>query len=163
MGTPRKSFSAWMFKEVCEEYGLSDASTLRTLCICSEHCAFAQNIVQLDSVLTAKKRKRKMRDVDREEEPLSKQKAYGIVTDSNKWVFVECTMHEGETVSFRMSWLSEALNIGGNCEDDAKKISAKIARLWSRIRNEIPALENRSRKLSAPTINKGCYLKKIPE
>jgi len=85
----------------------------------------AQNIVQLESALMAKKRKRVMRVVDGEEEPPSKQRAYGIVTDSDKWVFVECTMHGDETVSFKMSWLRESLNFGGSWKDDAKATPIK--------------------------------------
>lgn len=107
-----------------------------------------RTFVQLESALTAKKPKSEMRDVDEEEELSSKQKAYEIVTDSEEWSFVEYTMHEDETVSFKMSWLSESLDFGGNWKDDAKNNFAKTAWLWSLMRDEIPARESYSRKPS---------------
>ncbi|KAK3845747.1 MAG: hypothetical protein J3R72DRAFT_435542 [Linnemannia gamsii] len=110
----------------------------------------AQNIVQLEAALTEKKRKREKHDLDGDEDPPSKQKAYGIVTNALQWAFLECTMLEDETVSFRMSWLSESLNFGGNWEDDATKIFAKIVWLWSRMVEEIPVRDSYSRKLSTP-------------
>ncbi|KAG0222430.1 hypothetical protein BGW42_006607 [Actinomortierella wolfii] len=108
----------------------------------------AQNIVQLESALTEKKRKREKNDVDGDEEPPSKQRAYGIVTDSKEWAFVECTMDEDEVVSIRMSRLEESLNFLGKWQDDARKIFAKIAWLWSQMVKEIPGRETYSRKLN---------------
>ncbi|KAF8936567.1 hypothetical protein BGZ47_009441 [Haplosporangium gracile] len=74
----------------------------------------AQNIVQLEAALTEKKRKREKYDLDGDENPPSKQSAYGIVTDAERWAFVEFTMDEDEAVSIRMSWLSETLNFSGD-------------------------------------------------
>ncbi|KAK3842113.1 MAG: hypothetical protein J3R72DRAFT_490831 [Linnemannia gamsii] len=62
----------------------------------------AQDIVQLESVLVEKKRKRKKNDIDEEEEPSRKQRAYEILTNSETRLFLECTLDEDETVSYRM-------------------------------------------------------------
>ncbi|KAF9556637.1 hypothetical protein EC968_008102 [Mortierella alpina] len=114
----------------------------------------AQNIVQLESALTAKKRKRETYDVDGEEEPPRKQRAYGIVTDSAEWAFIECTLHEDETVSCRMSKLDEVLNFRGKWQEDAKVVLGEIVWLWSRMRDEIPARDAYSRKASSSPSNK---------
>ncbi|KAK3807519.1 MAG: hypothetical protein JOS17DRAFT_571152 [Linnemannia elongata] len=97
----------------------------------------AQNIVQLEAALTQRKRKREMYDVNGDEEPRRKQRAYGIVTDSAEWAFLECTLHEDETVSYRMSKLGEKLNYDKEWQEDAKLVFSKIVWLWSRIRDEI--------------------------
>ncbi|KAF9132079.1 hypothetical protein BGX30_012789 [Mortierella sp. GBA39] len=90
-----------------------DTELLRTLC-------------KWNLRLTEKKHKREKHHVDEDEVPLSKHRTYGIVTDAEEWAFVEYTMHEDETVSFRMSWLDESLNSGGNWKDGAKNIISKI-------------------------------------
>lgn len=94
-----------------------------------------QNIVQMESAMM-EKCKREKHDVDGDEEPPSKQRVYGIVTGAERWAFVECTMHEDETESFRMSWL-DFLNVSGSWKDGAKKIFSKIAWLWPRMTEEI--------------------------
>ncbi|KAG0280903.1 hypothetical protein BGZ95_008075 [Linnemannia exigua] len=104
----------------------------------------AQNFVQLDSALMEKKRRHEKDYVDGNEEPPHKQRVYGVVTDAERWIFVECTMHEDETVSFRMSRLQELLNFYGNWKDDAKDVFAKIAWLWSRMVDEIPGRDTLS-------------------
>ncbi|KAF9557892.1 hypothetical protein EC968_007406 [Mortierella alpina] len=114
----------------------------------------AQNIVQLESALTEKKRKRETFDIDGEEEPPRKQRAYGIVTDSAEWAFLECTLHEDETVSYRMSKLDEVLNFRGKWQEDAKVVLGKIVWLWSRMVEEIPARDAYSRKASSSPSNK---------
>ncbi|KAG0330642.1 hypothetical protein BG000_011618 [Podila horticola] len=110
----------------------------------------AQNIVQLESALTAKKRKRGPSDVDGEEEPPMVMKSYGIVTDASQWLFLECTMREDETVSYRMTELERTLNYSGKWQDDARFVLERLVWLWSRMRDEIPARERYSRKASSP-------------
>ncbi|KAF9922559.1 hypothetical protein BGZ67_010386 [Mortierella alpina] len=114
----------------------------------------AQNIVQLESALTEKKRKRETFDIDGEEVPPRKQRAYGIVTDSAEWAFLQCTLHEDETVSYRMSKLDEVLNFRGKWQEDAKVVLGKIVWLWSRMVEEIPARDAYSRKASSSPSNK---------
>lgn len=110
----------------------------------------AQNIVQLESALTAKKRKRGPNDVDGEEEPPTKMRSYGIVTDASTWLLIECTLHEDETVTYRMSKLGEVINYDGAWQEDAKFIFERLVWLWSRMVEEIPARDSYSRKASSP-------------
>ncbi|KAI8598300.1 hypothetical protein EDD21DRAFT_191815 [Dissophora ornata] len=102
----------------------------------------AENLVLLESVLTGKKRKRQTYEIDGEEKPSRKARSYGIVTDASNWVFIECTMHEDETVSYRMTQLNELLNFENRWQDEAKMVLRKLAWLWSRMRDEILAREN---------------------
>ncbi|KAF8932529.1 hypothetical protein BGZ47_011345 [Haplosporangium gracile] len=114
----------------------------------------AQNIVQLESALTSKKRKRERYDVDGEEVPPMNQRAYGIVTDSAEWAFLECTLNEDETVTYRMSKLKEKLNFEDKWQEDAKSVFGKLVWLWTRMRDEIPSRDSYSRKLSFSPSNK---------
>ncbi|KAF9536462.1 hypothetical protein EC957_010882 [Mortierella hygrophila] len=111
----------------------------------------AQNLVQLESALTQRKRKRETSDVDGDEEPRKKQRAYGIVTDSAEWAFLECTLHEDETVTYRMSKLKEKLNYDDKWQEDAKSVLGKIVWLWSRMRDEISVRDSNARKMSSPS------------
>jgi hypothetical protein len=109
----------------------------------------AQNIVQLESALTAKKRKRSPNDVDGEEEPPTKMRSYGIVTDASTWLLIECTLHEDETVTYRMSKLAEVINYDAAWQENAKFIFERLVWLWSRMVEEIPARDSNSRKASS--------------
>lgn len=93
----------------------------------------AQNMVQLESALTEKKRRCKKNEVDGEEESPGERKVYGVVTDSVMWAFIECTLHENETVSFKMSKLKERLDYAGSWQEEAKSVFAKIVWLWSKM------------------------------
>ncbi|KAI7815730.1 hypothetical protein BC939DRAFT_97045 [Gamsiella multidivaricata] len=111
----------------------------------------AQNIVQLESALTLKKRKRERYEIDGEEEPPRKLKSYGIVTDASQWMFIECTMHEDDAVVYRMTELERTLNYHGKWQDDAKFVFERLVWLWSKMRDEISAREeeDNSRKASS--------------
>ncbi|KAG0351885.1 hypothetical protein BC939DRAFT_481145 [Gamsiella multidivaricata] len=113
----------------------------------------AQNIVQLESALTTKKRKRGPNDVDGKEDPPMEMRSYGIVTDASQWLLIECTMHEDETVSYRMTELGQSINYSGEWQDNAKFVFERLVWLWSRMRDEIPARERYSRKSSSPPSN----------
>ncbi|KAG0196577.1 hypothetical protein BGX28_009963 [Mortierella sp. GBA30] len=114
----------------------------------------AQNIVQLESALTAKKRKRNSSDIDGEEDQPMKTRSYGIVTDASLWLLIECTLHEDETVSYRMKEIERTINFAGDWQDDAKFVFERLVWLWSRMRDEIPARDSYSRKLSTSPSNK---------
>ncbi|KAF9947660.1 hypothetical protein BGZ70_002574 [Mortierella alpina] len=115
----------------------------------------AQNIVQLESALTtAKKRKRSPADVDGDEEEPMKARSYGIVTDAEKWLFLECTLHEDESVTYRMSELDRSINYKTNWVDEAKYILERLVWLWSRMVDEIPARDSYSRKMSSSPSNR---------
>ncbi|KAG0061975.1 hypothetical protein BGZ89_011018 [Linnemannia elongata] len=114
----------------------------------------AQNIVQLESALTAKKRKREAYEVDGEEEPPRKLRSYGVVTDASEWLFVECTMDEDESVSYRVAELPEQLNFKKEWREDAKTVFGKLVWLWTRMRDEIPSRDSYARKLLSSPSNK---------
>ncbi|KAG0247140.1 hypothetical protein BG011_001958, partial [Mortierella polycephala] len=114
-----------------------------------------QNIVQLESALTGKKRKNETYEIDGEKEPPMKMRSYRIVTDASMWLLIECTLHEDETVSYTMPKLEQVLSFDGRWRDDAKFVFERFVWLWSRMRDEIPARESYSRKLiSSPSIKK---------
>lgn len=79
----------------------------------------AQNLVQLESSLTMRKRKRsndENGDEEREEESSVPMRAYGIVTDASYWFFVECSIDQsqesssGDHPKFRVSRLDDIVN-----------------------------------------------------
>ncbi|KAG0034379.1 hypothetical protein BGZ82_005760 [Podila clonocystis] len=109
----------------------------------------AQNIVQLESALTSRKRKRSSNDVDGGDEPPMEIKSYGIVTDASQWMLLECTLHVDETVSYKMTELERTVNYSGKWQDDVKFVFERLVWLWSRMRDEIPARE-RHRKSNSP-------------
>ncbi|CAO3568918.1 unnamed protein product [Mortierella alpina] len=115
----------------------------------------AQNIVQLESAMAAKKRKRETYEVDGAEEPPRKLTSYGVVTDASQWLFVECTMDEDESVSYKVAELPEQLNFKKEWKEDAKAVFGKLVWLWTRMRDEIPSTRNSdARKLSSSPSNK---------
>ncbi|KAF9189606.1 hypothetical protein BGZ51_009425 [Haplosporangium sp. Z 767] len=74
----------------------------------------AQNIVQLESALTTtKKRKRETHAIDGEEEKI---RSYGIVTDAEKWILIECTLQKDENVSCRITDSELQRRVAGGCE-----------------------------------------------
>jgi len=50
---------------------------------------------------------------------------------------IECTLHEDDTISYRMSKLKESLNYSGKWQEDAKSVLRKILWLCSQMRDEI--------------------------
>ncbi|GJJ73299.1 hypothetical protein EMPS_05657 [Entomortierella parvispora] len=112
----------------------------------------AQNIVQLESALTSKKRKRDLSDIEGEEVP-QKTRSYGIVTDAEKWLFLECTLHEDESVTYRMSELEKDIKFAGaDWKQEAEFVFARLVWLWSRMVEEIPARDRYARKsVSSPS------------
>ncbi|KAG0201669.1 hypothetical protein BGX31_003782, partial [Mortierella sp. GBA43] len=67
----------------------------------------AQNLAQLDAAASGAKRKRDSADEGR----VRPSKAYGIVTDTIEWYFVECRIDEFENVKFRGRRVLEALRL----------------------------------------------------
>ncbi|KAF9097082.1 hypothetical protein BGX29_008304 [Mortierella sp. GBA35] len=99
--------------------------------------ALAENMVLLDSALTATKRWRERQCAEGEDAPPRKWRSFGVVTDGSQWVFMECTLDENETVSYRMSVLKERLNFRGRWQDSAKLVLGHLVWLWSRMLEEI--------------------------
>ncbi|KAG0006860.1 hypothetical protein BGZ65_002699 [Modicella reniformis] len=112
--------------------------------------AVTQNMVQLESVLTTKKRD----EIDGKEGPLA-MRSYGIVTDANYWMLIECTLHEDERVTYRMKGLERTVCYNGKWQDDVRFVFERLVWLWSRMQDELPAHERYSRKTSsAPSVRK---------
>jgi hypothetical protein len=62
-------------------------------------------------------------------------------------MLVECTLHENETVTYRMKELERTVNYSGEWQEDAKFVFERLVLwLWSRMRDEIPERERFSRK-----------------
>jgi len=114
----------------------------------------AQNIVQLESSLTVRKRKRSCDDdgeEEREEDSSVPMRAYGIVTDAVNWFFVECTIDpsqdSGDRPKFKISKLKDIVNYNGDTwKAEAKAVLGQIVWLMRKMHSEIPARELRTKK-----------------
>ncbi|KAG0247520.1 hypothetical protein BG011_001363, partial [Mortierella polycephala] len=114
----------------------------------------AQNIVQLESSLTVRKRKRSCDDdgEEREEDSSAPLRAYGIVTDASYWFFVGCTIDQSQESSsdrpkFRISRLKDIVNYNGDTwKAEAKSVLGQIVWLMRKMHSEIPVRELRSKK-----------------
>ncbi|KAF9186678.1 hypothetical protein BGZ51_001811 [Haplosporangium sp. Z 767] len=86
----------------------------------------AQNMVELDVAVQQKKRKR-MDEVDEDsgERPPVRFKSYGIVTDSFKWIFVECALDEEDVLTYRTKDIPGMLDLKQG-EEDVKKDCEKV-------------------------------------
>ncbi|KAG0258557.1 hypothetical protein BG011_003224 [Mortierella polycephala] len=110
----------------------------------------AQNIVQLESLLTTRKCKRSDDDDEEGEEngPVP-MKAYGIVTNASVWYFVECSIGDVSSddpnrPKFRISELSEIVNYRKNTwREDATAVLGQIVWLMRKVVSEIPKRELR--------------------
>ncbi|KAF9434427.1 hypothetical protein BGZ76_008038 [Entomortierella beljakovae] len=95
----------------------------------------AQNIVQLESSLTARKRKSEEEEDDVLEDMLVPMKAYEIVTDAIHWYFLECSIDQSGDVpasdpnrpKFKTSKLDEMVNYRKSTwRSDAKAVCLAI-------------------------------------
>ncbi|KAG0260480.1 hypothetical protein DFQ27_003508 [Actinomortierella ambigua] len=100
----------------------------------------AENILQLEALLTERKRKRGSNDESgRGTEPLRPSRAFGVVTDTSCWYFVECTMRSDSKVSIRMADLNELINYKGDWKAPAQRVFAKLVWLWGKSRDALLA------------------------
>ncbi|RPB24231.1 hypothetical protein L211DRAFT_848972 [Terfezia boudieri ATCC MYA-4762] len=76
----------------------------------------AQNAVQLESVLS--RRKRKVGGLDEG----SIARCFGIVTDAEKWLFLECTHDENERPKFKLSRTYAVAYGKQSMQEDIKEI-----------------------------------------
>ena len=77
----------------------------------------AQNMIQLDSALTTRKRQR---------EDSKSDKIFGIVTNAEKWVFLQCTATDDTLPSFQISKQFQISYNNGNFQRQAKEIFGTI-------------------------------------
>lgn len=87
----------------------------------------AQNMAELDVAVQQKKRKR-IDEVDEDsgERVPARFKSYGIVTDSFKWTLVECTLDEGDVLSFRVKDIPGMLDLKQTKKEDVEKDCEKV-------------------------------------
>ncbi|KAF9344265.1 hypothetical protein BGX26_004589, partial [Mortierella sp. AD094] len=109
----------------------------------------AQNLVQLESSLTIRKRKRE-EDDDVDEDKSIPLKAYGIVSDAVHWYFLECSIDQSGDVpasdpnraKFRISKLDEIINYRKDrWREDAGAVLGQIVWLMRKMVSEIPKRE----------------------
>ncbi|KAF9536735.1 hypothetical protein EC957_009860 [Mortierella hygrophila] len=114
----------------------------------------AQNLVQLESSLTVRKRKRSSDDngdEEREEDSSVPLRAYGIVTDTINWYFVECTIDQsqesGDRPKFRISKLKDIINYDKDTwRVEAESVLGQIVWLMRKMYSEIPGRELQLKK-----------------
>ncbi|KAF9536636.1 hypothetical protein EC957_010257 [Mortierella hygrophila] len=114
----------------------------------------AQNLVQLESSLTLRKRKRSCDDngdEEREEDSSVPMRAYGIVTDASFWFFVECTVDpsqdSGDRPRFRISRLDDIVNYNKSTwREEAASVLGQIVWLMRKMHSEIPGRELQLKK-----------------
>ncbi|KAF9196896.1 hypothetical protein BGZ49_002675 [Haplosporangium sp. Z 27] len=108
----------------------------------------AQNIVQLESSLTVRKRRR-CDDDEGEREAESDEsvpmRAYGIVSDAVNWYFLECKIDqsgESSRPQFKVSKLDDIVNYRKSTwKDDAASVLGQIVWLIRKMYSEIPKRE----------------------
>jgi hypothetical protein len=84
---------------------------------------FAQATVQMESSLTCCKRK--ANEIDDE---YDMDKVWGIVTDAEKWYFMECTLNEKRKPSFKLLELAVIVYNDENMENMVRKVLGHI--IW---------------------------------
>ncbi|RHZ47953.1 hypothetical protein Glove_564g71 [Diversispora epigaea] len=82
----------------------------------------AQNAVQIESALSNRKRKAS----EMEEENLFRDKVIGIVTDAEKWYFLECSYDNQERPKFK---LSNSIIVDYNSEDMESKVGRVLGHI----------------------------------
>ena len=88
----------------------------------------AQCAVQLESSLLNRKRK-----VDELEESLTVGKVFGIVTDAEKFYFMECSLDEQERPAFKLSKPVIVAYDDVDMEDKVKRVLFHIVRLLEEV------------------------------
>ncbi|KAF8928766.1 hypothetical protein BGZ47_001448 [Haplosporangium gracile] len=102
----------------------------------------AQNMAELDVAVQQKKRKRVDEvDEDSGERIPASFKSYGIVTDSFSWKLVECSLDEGDVLSFRVKDIPGFLDLKQaekkDVEKDCRKVFGYVLALYELMKAEI--------------------------
>lgn len=100
----------------------------------------AQNMVQLDVAVQQKKKRLEGADDDCGERPIRRLKSYGIVSDAFKWTFVECTLEEDDTLTYKAKEVMENLRLKHGEEmlkEDSKILFEYVLSLYDRMKHEI--------------------------
>ncbi|CAG8514150.1 11360_t:CDS:2 [Paraglomus occultum] len=73
-------------------------------------------------------------------------RCFGIVTDAEKWYFLECTLNDGETPAFKLSQPVVVDYTDVSMKEKAGKVLSHIIWLLSQTQNETSALSGPSKK-----------------
>src|SRR6266480_6809424 len=82
-----------------------------------------QNAVQLESALSNRKRKAS----EMEEERVFAGKTFGIVTDAEKWYFMECSLDDQDRLRFKLSKPVTVVYDSKNMGDNVERVLGHIA------------------------------------
>ena len=98
----------------------------------------AQNVVQLESALS--NRKRKASEVS--EEGAFVGKTFGIVTDAEKWYFLECSLDDQDRLKFKLS--KPVIVVYGNedMERNVERVLGHIAWLLEEAQKPVEASQS---------------------
>ena len=97
-----------------------------------------QNAVQLEFTLLNRKRKAS----EMEEECVFAGKTFGIVTDAEKWYFMECSLDDQDRLRFKLSEPVVVVYNDENMENMVRKVLGHIAWLLEEVQN--PDSDSRS-------------------
>jgi hypothetical protein len=96
----------------------------------------AQNAVQLESALSNRKRKAS----EMEEESVFAGKTFGIVTDAEKWYFMECSLDDQDRLRFKLSEPVVVVYNDENMENMVGKVLGHIAWLLEEVQKSDSAV-----------------------
>ena len=89
----------------------------------------AQNAVQLESALSNRKRKAS----EMEEDSVFVGRVFGIVTDAEKWYFLECSLDDQDRLRFKLSKPVVVVYKDENMENMVRKVLGHIAWLLEEV------------------------------
>src|SRR5262249_52427854 len=122
------------------DYGIESRTTGRTIGLIEVKKddfkqSFAQVTVQMESSLS---RKRKANEINDE---YDMDKVWGIVTDAEKWYFMECTLENGRKPVFKLSKSLFVAYEDEGVKDMAEKVFDHILWLLEEAQKLVKALE----------------------
>ncbi|PKK63104.1 hypothetical protein RhiirC2_855241 [Rhizophagus irregularis] len=89
----------------------------------------AQNAVQLESALSNRKRKAN----EMEEDSVFVGKVFGIITDAEKWYFMECSLDSQDRLKFKLSKPVTVVYDSKNMGDNVERVLGHIAWLLEEV------------------------------
>ncbi|PKC03571.1 hypothetical protein RhiirA5_380064 [Rhizophagus irregularis] len=138
--TPSKPFSDWSFPKVCELYGLSDDPNPSIDVYPIFSCGHRAD-------LTCRKRK-----VDEIEDSYGLEKVWGIVTDAEKWYFMECKLDNEGKPSFKLSEPVIVVYKDENLQDKVEKVLGHIVWLLEEAQKPEYDSQSEGKKFGRPEV-----------
>ncbi|RHZ67048.1 hypothetical protein Glove_303g133 [Diversispora epigaea] len=102
------------------------------------HKGIAQNVVQIESALSNRKRK-----ADEMEEERFVNKVFGIVTDAEKWYFLKCSYDDQERPKFKLSNSIAVAYDNQNMESMVERVLGHIVWLLEEVQKPEEDLQSR--------------------